>query len=211
MTSSMTSSMTIEQAIAARISADRFEPGRPLADETLAALVAQAALSPSAYNLQNWRFIAVRSPEAKARLKAVAYGQQKVEDASAVFIVCGALAAHARLAQFLQPSVEQALMSQRTADAWVAQAHAAHADDVQLQRDEAVRSASLAAMTLMLSAQGLGLASCPMVGFDAQALAAGFGLEASELPVMLVAVGHAAGTPRPQKARRPLVDILDYA
>lgn len=207
----MTSFVSIEQAIASRISADRFEPGRPLADETLAALVAQASLSPSAYNLQNWRFIAVRTPEAKARLMAAAYGQQKVADASAAFIVCGTLAAHARLAQVLQPSVEGGLMSQRTADAWVAQAHAAHAHDLQLQRDEAVRSASLAAMTLMLSAQGLGLASCPMVGFDAQALADGFGLEASELPVMLVAVGHAAGTPRPQKARRPLQDILDYA
>lgn len=207
----MTSSISIEQAIAARISADRFEPGRPLADETLAALVAQAARSPSAYNLQNWRFIAVRTPEAKARLKAVAYGQQKVEDASAVFIVCGTLAAHARLADVLRPSVEQGVISRRTADAWVAQAHAAHADDPVLQRDEALRSASLAAMTLMLSAQGLGLASCPMVGFDAQALASGFGLGASELPVMLVAVGHAAGTPRPQKARRPLADILDYA
>jgi len=28
---------------------------------------------------------------------------------------------------------------------------------------------------------------------------------------MLVAVGHAAGTLRPQKARRPLADILAYA
>lgn len=203
--------MAVEQAIASRISADRFEPGRRLPDETLAALVAQASLSPSAYNLQNWRFIAVRTPEAKARLKAAAYGQQKVEDASAVFIVCGTLAAHARLADFLQPSVERGVMSQRTADGWVAQAHAAHDGNLQLQRDEAVRSASLAAMTLMLSAQGLGLASCPMVGFDAQALATDFGLDASELPVMLVAVGHAAGTPRPQKARRPVADILVFA
>lgn len=207
----MTSSVSIEQAVASRISADRFEPGRPLADETLAALVAQASLSPSAYNLQNWRFIAVRTAGAKARLKAAAYGQQKVEDASAVFIVCGTLAAHERLAEFLRPSVDSGVMSQRTADAWVAQAHAAHADNPALQRDEAVRSASLAAMTLMLSAQGLGLASCPMVGFDAQALAQGFGLGDSELPVMLVAVGHAAGAPRPQKARRPLDDILAYA
>jgi nitroreductase len=96
MTSSELSSMPIGQAIASRISADRFEPGCALADETLAALVAQASLSPSAYNLQNWRFIAVRTPEAKARLKATAYGQQKVEDASVVFIVCGTPAAHGR-------------------------------------------------------------------------------------------------------------------
>ena len=192
MTSSDLASMPVAQAIASRVSADRFEPGRPLADETLAALVAQASLSPSAYNLQNWRFIAVRTPEAKARLKATAYGQQKVEDASAVFIVCGTLAAHARLAEFLQPSVDSGVMSQRTADGWVAQAHAAHADNLQLQRDEAVRSATMAAMTLMLAAQGKGMVSCPMIGFDAAGVADAFGLQANEIPVMLLTVGYAA-------------------
>src|SRR5256885_1093711 len=123
MTSSELSSMPIGQAIASRISADRFEPGCALADETLAALVAQASLSPSAYNLQNWRFIAVRTPEAKARLKAAAYGQQKVEDASAVFIVCGTLAAHARLAEFLQPSVDGGLIGQPPARGPVTPGH----------------------------------------------------------------------------------------
>ncbi|AHY09918.1 nitroreductase family protein [Serratia plymuthica] len=41
-------------------------------------------------------------------------------------------------------------------------------NDLILQRDEVVRSASLAAMTLMLAAQGMGLGSCPMVGFNPQ-------------------------------------------
>ena len=82
--------------------------------------------------------------------------------------------------------------------------------DAQLQRDEAVRSASLAAMTLMLAAEGMGLASAPMGGFDAAGVASAFGLQADELPVMLVAVGRAAEVAAP-KPRRPVAEVLALA
>lgn len=99
----MESSMSnpIKQAIESRVSTNYYDPSRQLSDEDITVLVNQATRAPSAYNLQNWKFIAVRSPEAKARLKAVSYGQQKVADASVTFIICGTLAAHEQLGQAL--------------------------------------------------------------------------------------------------------------
>lgn len=199
----------IQQAIEDRISVHQYERDRPLGDDTIASLVAQAVRAPSAYNMQNWRFIAVRSEEAKARLQAVAYGQQKVVDASVAFIVCGTLAAHRQLAAALQPSVDAGAMPQRVADGWVAQAAGAHEGNPVLQRDEAVRSASLAAMTLMLAAQGMALGSCAMVGFDAEELSRAFGLADTELPVMLVTVGHPCAGNGAQKPRKPLPEVLE--
>ncbi|MGR4871988.1 nitroreductase family protein [Variovorax sp. LARHSF232] len=201
--------LSIQQAIASRVSVNRFVPDRPLSDETIESLVAQAMRAPSAYNFQNWRFIAVRSPEAKARLKAVAFGQQKVADASVAFIICGTLAAHERLGQALAPSVQAGIMDERAAQAWVAQAAQAHAGNPELQRDEAIRSASLAGMTLILAAQGMGLASCAMGGFDMEGLAREFDLAATDVPVLVVTVGHAAPGNWPQKARRPIADVLE--
>lgn len=198
----------VQQAIESRASVQRFEPDRPLDDDVIASLVAQATRAPSAYNLQNWRFIAVRSPEAKARLRAVAHGQQKVVDASVAFVVCGTLAAHRRLAAVLQPSVAAGILEPRVAAAWVAQAGAAHEGDPALQRDEAIRSASLAAMTLMLAAHGLGLGSCAMAGFDAAGLHRELALDDSEVPVVIVAVGRPAAGSWPQKPRRPLPEVL---
>ena len=81
---------------------------------------------------------AVRSSQAKARLQSVAYGQQKVVDASVVFIICGTLAAHDHLAQVLMPSVDAGIMEQQMVDGWVALASAAHADNPTLQRDDRV-------------------------------------------------------------------------
>jgi nitroreductase len=80
--------------------------------------------------------------------------------------------------------------------------------DARTARDEAVRSATLGAATLMHAAAAMGLASGPMVGFDAAGVAREFGLAADETPVMLVAVGRAAPGNWPQKPRRPITEVL---
>ncbi|ELV3007892.1 MULTISPECIES: nitroreductase family protein [Gammaproteobacteria] len=198
----------IQHAIESRTSVNFFQPDRPLDQRVIQDLVAQATKAPSAYNLQNWRFIAVRSADAKASLQSASFGQQKIMDASVAFIVCGTLAAYTKLATALYPSVEARIMEQHMVDEWVAQVSATHKANPALQRDEAIRSASLAAMTLMLAAQGMGLGSCAMSGFDAQQVSRAFGLDATELPVMIVTVGHAADDNWPQKPRRALTEIL---
>jgi len=203
-------SLSVKNAIESRISINHFLANRPLDDETISALIGLASRAPSAYNMQNWRFIAVRSPAAKARLQAAAFGQQKIADASVAFIVCGTLAAHQQLATALRPSVQANIMAQRVADGWVEQAAITHERDNALQRDEAIRSASLAAMTLMLAAQEAGLGSCPMSGFDAEQVAQAFDLAETELPVMIVAVGYPDTDNWPQKPRKALPDILDF-
>lgn len=205
----MTSSL--HDAIASRTSIHQFQPDRPLDDARIAALARLATTAPTAYNLQNWRLIAVRSPQAKARLQAAAFGQQKIADASVAFIVCGTLAAHEHLAVALQPSVDAGILKQTVADAWVAQACASHEGNAALQRDEAQRSASMAAMTLMLAAQGMGLGSCAMGGFEAQQVAAEFGLTSQELPVMIVVVGYPATGNGAQKPRKALAEVLTLA
>lgn len=198
----------IQQTIENRVSVNHYQPNQPLSDDTITSLITLATKAPSAYNMQNWRFIAVRSGPAKARLKSVAYGQQKVEDASVSFIICGTLKAHQQLSAALQPSVDAGMMSTRAVDAWVSQASAAHADNDSLQRDEAIRSASLAAMTLMLAAEGMALGSCAMVGFDAAGLSQAFNLADTEVPVLIVTVGYPLNNNGPQKPRKATQSVL---
>lgn len=205
------SSSSILELIESRNSVTRYDPSRGVSDATLAELVRLATLAPSAYHLQNWKFVAVRSAEAKARLMAAAYGQPQVQEAAATFIVVGRLAAHEQLPRALQPALERGVMPAAVIERWVAAANEAHPGDPQLQRDEAVRSASLAAMTLMLAAQGMGLATGAMGGFDAQQVIQEFGLEAQDVPVMLVTLGHARDGNWSQKPRKPLQEVLAFA
>jgi nitroreductase len=201
---------TIVEVIKSRISANSYDTTRTLSDQEICDLVDLATHAPSAFNLQNWRFLAVRTPEAKARLLPLAYGQQKVVDAAVTFIVCGTLNPHQTLPSSLKPTLDAGIIDQAVYDMWVGAAQGMYQDNAQLQRDEAIRSGSLAAMTLMLAAKGQGLVSTPMIGFDAVAVADAFGLAPTEVPVMLVTVGYPGSANWPQKPRKAVHDVLAF-
>ena len=190
-----------------RVSANLFDASHVLPDGEIEDLVRLATRAPTAYHLQNWRFIAVRSPDAKARLSRLAHGQVKVVQAAVTFIVCGVLPDPAVIPERLSPFVDAGFMSAGTAAGWQEGARVQYAD-ARTARDEAVRSATLGAATLMHAAAAKGLVSGPMVGFDAAGVAREFGLAADETPVMLVAVGRAAPGNWPQKPRRPITEVL---
>ena len=199
---------TIKALLEERISANGFDAARSLSREQIEELVRLATLAPTAFNYQNWKFVAVQSKDAKERLKAVSYGQQKVVDAAVTFIVCGKMQAHKGLAHSIAPTVAAGIIDQAMADSWVAMAHGGLDNNPERQRDEAIRSASMGAMTLMLAAQGMGLVSGPMIGFDPAGVAKEFNLTTDDVPAMLVAVGYSAPGNWPQKPRLPVKEVL---
>ncbi|EJM06400.1 MULTISPECIES: nitroreductase family protein [unclassified Pseudomonas] len=200
----------IANIIKSRISANSYDNERSLSDQQVAELIELATHAPSAFNLQNWKFLAVRSAEAKARLLPLAWGQQKIVDAAVTFIVCGTLNPHETLPSALKPTLDAGIIDQAIYDMWVGAAEGMYKENPQLQRDEAIRSGSLAAMTLMLAAKGQGLVSTPMIGFDQSAVAKEFGLSDLEIPVMLVTVGYPGATNWPQKPRKAVNDVLQF-
>jgi nitroreductase len=203
------SNPTIE-LIERRISANRFDASHALADAQIEQLARLATRAPTAYNLQNWRFIALRTPAAKARLQRLAYGQAKVSQASVTFIVCGVLPDPMAIPERLASFVQAGFMTPAIASDWQQDARAKYAQP-QAARDEAVRSATLGGATLIYAAEAMGLVSSPMAGFDAEAVAREFGLGANEIPVVLVAIGRPAPGNWPQKPRRPLCEVLQIA
>lgn len=184
-----------------------FDPGHTLDDAEIARLADLATRAPSAFNLQNWRLHAVRTPSAKAALRAAAFGQAKVEEAAVTFVVSGEIARAADLPDRLHPAVVEGHMTVKTARSWVEIAGATYAVPEEA-RDEALRSASLLASTLMFAAEGHGLATAPMSGFDRAAVSELLRLPADIIPFFLVAVGRPRPGNHPQKPRRPVSDVL---
>lgn len=198
------------ELIRARVSTSHFNPAFEIDDDLVADLIAHACEAPSAYHLQNWRFIAVKSTAGKEKLCELAYAQQQVANAAVTVIVIGTLNGHERIRANLQPLVDAGHMGPEDLEAWANDTHRGMHERPVKQRDEAIRSASLAAMNLMTAAQAMGLASAPMGGFDAVAVSAEFGIEATELPVMLVAIGRPAPGNWPRKPRRPVAEVLSF-
>lgn len=199
----------IVAAIENRVSTNLFDRRKSLDGEEIQELIRLATRAPTAYNLQNWRFIAVSTPEAKTRLLAAAHGQAKVADAAVTYIICGRFPSHEALGERLNPAVEAGIMPAAVAQSWADAVKQTYAGDPQMQRDEAIRTATLAGAFLMFAAAAHGLATGPMVGFDPAVVAREFDLAADEIPVMLMAVGHSAEGNWPQKPRLPVSRVLE--
>ncbi len=78
--------MTVMQAIEARRSVRKYED-RPVEQEKLDRVLEAGRLAPSARNEQEWRFVAVRSAQARAALTQ-ACGQDFVGEAPVILAVC---------------------------------------------------------------------------------------------------------------------------
>lgn len=61
----------------------------PILDQDLKQILEAGLHAPSGYNMQPWRFVVVRNPEQKKRLRAASFNQVKVEEASVIIAACG--------------------------------------------------------------------------------------------------------------------------
>ena len=78
----------LSQVIAERRATQSFEHV-PIHAADLEKIIRAGLEAPSGYNLQPWRFIVLREGEQKKKLRAAAFGQAKVEEASVVVVACG--------------------------------------------------------------------------------------------------------------------------
>ena len=199
------------ECILSRRATKYYDPAATLSDDQIRELVRIGTSAPTSFHMQNWRFIAVRTPEAKARLSPFAWNQPPITDAAVTFIVCGQLADSSVIPERLAPVVEAGIMPARLVPDWEIPARGLYFDHPQRQRDEAVRTGTFGAAAMIYAARSWGLGSTPMIGFDAEAVHREFGLAEDELPVMLLTVGPERPGNWPQKPRLPVADVLHFA
>jgi len=192
-----------------RVSVEDFAPDRPLSEDEVRALVRDAIQAPSSFNIQHWRFVAVRKPEDKQRLMEAAYGQRQVADAAVTFIVLGDVRGIEKLPVVMERAVQCGALPAGKARAWLKLAGELYSDQG-LARDEAIRSGSLAAMTLMLTAETRGLGACALAGFDSDRVRCEFGIADRYLPVMLLSVGYPASRGESRMPRLDADEVLAF-
>jgi nitroreductase len=200
----------IIESIVGRYTTKYYDPAAILSDDQIRDLVRIGTTAPTSFHMQNWRFIAVRSPEAKARLSPIAWNQPAVTEASVTFIVCGQLADSSVIPDRLAPLVEAGVMPAKMVPEWEIPARDLYMAYPQRRRDEAVRTATFGAAAMIYAARSLGLGSTPMIGFDADAVHREFGLGEEEVPVLLLAIGAERPGNWAQKPRLPVADVLDF-
>jgi len=194
------------RAIRTRRSGHNFDPDAELDDETLEALIRDAALAPSSYNLQPWEFVTVQDDDGIDEIVDLAYGQEHVREAGTAILVVGHTESETADRVFDEWE-EMGRMDEASAEQTKAQTVEMYEDD-RMGRDYGIRNPSLAAQNLLLSAHARGLKATPMIGFDQAGISEFLDLPEDKIPVMLVAVGPSGGEEPERLPRRDVEEIL---
>jgi nitroreductase len=195
--------MNTLETIHARRSVKAFDPDHRFSPEEEATLFAAALQAPTAFNIQHWRFYVIRNPEVRQQIRAVAWDQAQVTDASLLIVLTGDAKAWEKdparywrdappeVAGFLVPAIDQYYRGKE-----------------QVQRDEVMRSCGLAGMTLMLAAKAMGYDSCPMDGFDFEKVAEILHLPEDHIISFMVAIGKGTKDPWPKPGQLETSEVV---
>ncbi len=190
-------------AIYGRRSVKHFDPDHEIPREVERKLLEAAIQSPTSFNIQHWRFVIVRDPELRQQIRAHGKDQAQMTDASLLIVMTADMRAWKK-----EPARYWRNAPSEVAELLVSWMGPFHEGKETLQRDEAQRSIGMAMQTLMLAAKAEGYESCPMIGFDHEAVAKMIGLPEDHCVGPMVAIGKGIQDPWPKPGQLSLDEVL---
>lgn len=195
--------MNTIEAIQTRRAVKYYDPSHCMSETEINELFSLAMLSPTAFNIQHWRFVRIAEPELRQQIRAAAWDQAQVTDASLFMVLCADLKAWEK-----QPARYWANADQAVQDFIVPAIDQYYRDKDQVQRDEAMRSCGIAAQTLMLAAKAMGYESCPMDGFDFAKVGELINLPDDHVIALCLAIGKGTQAANPRAGQLTLDQVL---
>jgi len=195
--------MKVSEAIRTRRAVKHFDPAHQMSEVEIRQIIELTMLAPTAFNIQHWRFVLVQEPQLRQQIRTVSWNQAQVTDASLLVILTADLHAWEKnpirywhlasqpVQNFILPAIDQYYRGRP-----------------QTQRDEVMRSCGIAAQTLMLVAQEFGYDSCPMDGFDFDAVAKLINLPSDHAIAMFIAIGKAIQPPYPRSGPLQFSEVV---
>jgi nitroreductase len=194
---------TMSQMVLERRATPSFSSA-PVHEEDLKRILRAGLEAPSGYNLQPWRFVVVRDPEQRKRLRVAAMNQAKIEEAPVVIVACGdtdgwrdgdlenmlhigrehGFTDEAQ-AESVRRNVTKALGSSPNISMWV------------------TKHTMIAATTMMWMAESLGYDTAPMEGFYEDQVREVLGIPARVRVICLLAIGRLQGPDKKYGGRFP--------
>ena len=196
--------MNTIEAIYNRRAVKHFDKDHQLTKEEENRLLETTIQSPTSFNIQHWRFVIIRDPQFRAKIR-IEFGndQAQMTDASLLVLFTADVNAWKK-----EPERYWKNAPEEVADLLVNWMGPFHEGKEWLQRDEAQRSIGMAMQTLMLAAQELGYQSCPMIGFDHEKVAELIKLPEDYVMGPMVAIGKGTKEPWPKPGQLPLAELV---
>lgn len=187
-------------AIQQRYACHDFIADQPVTTDELAVLLEAGRLAPSAFGLEPWRFVTVTETAEKAALAHACFDQPAATSAAAFIVVVALVDKLEPDSDYVRVRFQAEARGQDVTPIHDTYRHFYHADSI---ADWAQGQCNYAAAHILLQAAHLGIGSCPIGGFDTDALATTLSVENGDIPTLVIALGHCRHV-APERIRKPL-------
>ena len=181
--------MSLKEVFEERRSINFFDTNKGLEDGLLKEIVNLAVLAPSAFNLQPWEVIAVKSKAGKERLHKFS-AQPKILEAPVTLIIVGNKTGYDESNPTWQDMLKLLGGDKDKLAGTQGMAFGLYGTSEENKLKFAESNAGLLAMSIMYAAKGLGVDSHAMSGMDFEGVRKEFELEENKTVVMLITLGY---------------------
>jgi len=192
-----------------RRSVNYFDKDKTIEESQIKEIINLAVLAPSAFNLQPWRILVVKSEESKKRLFDLANQQEKILDAPATLVIIGNKEGYADANPVWVEMLQSVGGNQKMVDGAKQAASFLYGSTDERKLKFAESNSGLLAMSIMIAAKEFGVDTHPMSGIDFDGIHKEFNLKKSESVVMAICMGHYDKSKQlyPRRPRRLFEDI----
>jgi nitroreductase len=195
------------RALQFRFACKLFDASRKIAPADVAYILEAGRLSPSSLGLEPWRFVVVQDETLRRQLRPSCWNQVQITTASAVIVILALKAELAPASDYSRRMLLRLLPAgadlDETMKIYRAIAH-------EHRTSWSVAQCHIAAANMMTAAAMIGIDTCPMGGFEPEAVAATLTIDPHIHSIaLMVAAGYRA-QPQPPRQRLLLSDLVTY-
>ncbi len=184
-----------------------FDEKRALPRTDLDYILESGRLAPSSLGLEPWRFLVIEDKSLRRHLRPACWNQSQITTASAIIIILALKSELKPETGYAQRMLRRLVGSETELE-----------EAMQIYRDIvrgdlaawSVAQCHIAAAQMMMAAAVIGVDSCPMGGFNPEAVAEILRIDRSQVEVaLLLALGYRAG-PQPRHHRLTMAELTQY-
>ena len=187
--------MEFKEIVSSRYATKSFD-GKVIPQSKVNELIELIRFSPSSFNVQPWMIKVISDKETKAKITQAAWNQPQIDSSSHLIVFMANTDVLGNIKKLEDKMAKTSAEKEKLKGMFdIIHSFAQGLDDSQ-KLSWTQRQVYLAVGNALNGAKSLGFDSCPMEGFDSEALAKILKLPKNLVPTVLVPIGYANDTPR---------------
>lgn len=205
--------LQFQDAIKFRHACKVFDPDKTIPSSHFQQILDFGRLSPSSFGMEQWRFNVVETPEIREKLRDACWNQPQITDSSHVIVISAITTDVEPGSEYVSRLFNRRNLSDEATKVYLGKYAVHHEKEISPTMSTYAWSSKqcyLALANMMTGAASLEIDSCPIEGFEKEAVEQVLNIDTdNEAVAVIVTFGYRAGEQSP-RLRLDLDDLVRY-